>query len=35
MTRTAEVVRDGGTAGVINVEKTERMRNVVKNKVKL
>jgi len=35
VTRTAEVVRDGGTAGVINAEKTERMRNVVKNKVKL
>lgn len=30
--RTAKVIRDGGTTGVIHAAKTEKMRNVVKNK---
>jgi len=33
--RTVEVLQDGNAAGVINAEKTEQMRNVVRNKVTL
>lgn len=35
LVKTAKVVDDGGTAGAVNTAKTEKMRNVVKNKADL